>query len=97
MNRTTTGRRALLAGAAVLATLLLTAACAGEHTGGMNHGSPAPPTASVPAGGTFNETDVQFVQNMIPHHEQAGEMAQLAETRASDPEIKELAAPAHRR
>lgn len=36
--------------------------------------------------------DVMFAQMMIPHHEQAVEMSTLAETRASDPWITELAA-----
>lgn len=36
--------------------------------------------------------DAMFAQMMIPHHEQAVEMSTLAETRASSPEIKELAA-----
>lgn len=36
--------------------------------------------------------DAMFAQMMIPHHEQAVEMSTLAETRASSPQIKELAA-----
>ena len=36
--------------------------------------------------------DVMFAQMMIPHHQQAVEMAQLAETRASSPTAKALAA-----
>jgi len=36
--------------------------------------------------------DVMFAQMMIPHHQQAVEMSTLAETRASSPEIKALAA-----
>ena len=36
--------------------------------------------------------DVMFAQMMIPHHQQAVEMSTLAETRASSPEIKQLAA-----
>lgn len=40
----------------------------------------------------FNEADVQFVQGMIPHHQQAVVMAQMAATHASDPEVKNLAA-----
>lgn len=39
-----------------------------------------------------NDADVEFAQQMIPHHEQAVEMAQLAETRADSPEVKDLAA-----
>ncbi|WP_328874359.1 DUF305 domain-containing protein [Streptomyces sp. NBC_00287] len=39
----------------------------------------------------FNDADVTFAQMMIPHHEQALEMAKLADGRASDAEVKELA------
>lgn len=35
--------------------------------------------------------DAMFAQMMIPHHEQAVEMADLAQSRASDPFIRELA------
>jgi uncharacterized protein (DUF305 family) len=40
----------------------------------------------------FNDADVTFAQGMIPHHRQAVEMAELAETRAQRPEVKQLAA-----
>jgi len=39
----------------------------------------------------FNEADVTFATEMIPHHRQAVEMAKLAETRAKSAEVKELA------
>ena len=35
--------------------------------------------------------DLMFAQMMIPHHEQAIQMAEWAKTRASDPQVKELA------
>ncbi len=44
------------------------------------------------SGAQFNDQDVSFAQGMIPHHEQAIEMAALAETRAGNPEVKDLAA-----
>ena len=34
--------------------------------------------ASVPAASSFNAADVQFAQSMIPHHQQAVEMADIA-------------------
>lgn len=46
-------------------------------------------------GGTpkdHNAQDVSFAQEMIPHHRQAVEMADLAATRASDPKVKAIAA-----
>jgi uncharacterized protein (DUF305 family) len=38
-----------------------------------------------------NDADVEFAQMMIPHHEQAVEMAQLAATRADSEDVKDLA------
>lgn len=57
----------------------------GCSTGMQDHDS------SAPAGAGFNDADVAFAQGMIPHHEQAIEMAQLAEDRAGDPRIADLA------
>ncbi len=39
-----------------------------------------------------NDADVTFAQQMILHHQQAIEMAELAETRADSQEVKDLAA-----
>lgn len=47
--------------------------------------------SSSSAGTKFNKQDVTFAQDMIPHHRQAVEMAKLADTRASSPQVKELA------
>ena len=50
---------------------------------------------SIDAGATgegHNDADVEFVQSMIVHHEQAIDMAELAVVRASDPKVKEFAA-----
>jgi uncharacterized protein (DUF305 family) len=90
MTRTTMVRRALLAGAAS-AILLVAAGCgtAGLNHDGMTPTGTAPPGASTAA---FNDADVMFAQMMIPHHQQAVEMATLAETRVQDPELKQLAA-----
>jgi uncharacterized protein (DUF305 family) len=64
----------------LLAALALTmSACADDE----------PDTA---ADADFNQADVTFAQEMIPHHQQAIEMAQLAQDRAEDPEVKDLAA-----
>jgi uncharacterized protein (DUF305 family) len=95
MDRTKATRRALLAGAAALTTLILTAACGGnDGMPGMEHGGAAAPTTAVsaPTSAVFNDADVQFAQQMIPHHRQAVEMADLATTRANDSELKSLAA-----
>jgi uncharacterized protein (DUF305 family) len=53
----------------------------------------SPSVAAIPAAtGPHNELDVMFARDMIPHHRQAVEMAALAETRASDQRVKDLAA-----
>jgi uncharacterized protein (DUF305 family) len=41
--------------------------------------------------GMMTEVDQHFIEMMIPHHQQAVEMADLALTRAKRPEIKKLA------
>ncbi|OJF10996.1 DUF305 domain-containing protein [Couchioplanes caeruleus subsp. caeruleus] len=90
-------RRGLLAGAAVTATLVLSA-CGGDGTSsgtGMNHGgtsstSDAPASAAAGAAPS-NDADVTFAQSMIEHHRQAIEMAAMADGRASDAEVKDLA------
>ena len=90
MTRTTKVRRALLGGAAT--TILL--ASAGCGSSGMDHDGMNPSTtASAGANASaHNDADVNFAQMMIPHHQQAVEMATLAETRAQDPELRQLAA-----
>ncbi|MFM9588239.1 DUF305 domain-containing protein [Streptomyces scabiei] len=89
-------RRTVAAGIVAAGTLLLTAC--GNDMNGMDHGSggasastTASPTGEAASTG-FNKADVAFAQMMIPHHEQALEMARLAEDRASDTEIEEIAA-----
>jgi uncharacterized protein (DUF305 family) len=91
MNRISILRRALVGGAAATVVLVLAAGCGnGSDMGGMNHGGPS--ASSAPASATFNDADIQFAQMMIPHHQQAVEMASLADTRAADPEVKQIAA-----
>ena len=53
---------------------------------------PATTSASSEASEAHNEADIAFVQGMIPHHEQAIEMAQLAANQAGSAEVLELAA-----
>ena len=74
-------RQSIMAAVAAT-TLLLTAGC------GINANKDASPDASS----AHNEADVAFAQMMIPHHQQAVEMAELAETRAESQDVKALAA-----
>ncbi|MER8219874.1 DUF305 domain-containing protein [Streptomyces sp. NPDC094143] len=97
--RRTPARRTAAASALAAAALLLSACGSGDDTSGTHHGGTGP-SASADAGsgapssapaGEFNDADVMFAQMMIPHHEQALEMSRLADGRASDAGIKDLA------
>ncbi|MEV4382317.1 DUF305 domain-containing protein [Streptosporangium sp. NPDC049644] len=96
-NRSALHRLAVTATARAGAFALLTACGGGDdastgHTGMTSSAPAAVPTASQKSQTSFNNVDVTFAQMMVPHHERALEMAGLAETRASDAEVKELAA-----
>ncbi|MER7912541.1 DUF305 domain-containing protein [Streptomyces sp. NPDC096068] len=95
-------RASALVGAAAATGLLLTA-CGADDTAPSASVSPsataaAPGSAAsqAPAPGPFNDADVMFAQMMIPHHEQALEMAELADGRAEDPGVKRLVAAIER-
>ncbi|MDI9894357.1 DUF305 domain-containing protein [Rhodococcus sp. IEGM 1381] len=53
--------------------------------------SSASSSASANASAEFNDADVMFAQMMYPHHEQAVEMAAMAEGRTDNPDILTLA------
>lgn len=67
----------------------LAAACGSDDAD--DSAATADPTASG-ATAEFNEADVTFAQGMIPHHDQAVEMAVLAEERGESAQVKDLAA-----
>lgn len=75
------------------ALALALAACGGEDSTSKPEGSAASASAStVTAQATsHNQQDVMFAQGMIPHHQQAIDMAEIAATRATMPEVKQLA------
>lgn len=84
-------RRAALALAAAGAALVL-AACGGDGGDSGHSGHGATPSASADATtASHNAQDVAFAQGMIPHHEQALDMARLAAGRASSARVKDLA------
>ncbi|RKN38244.1 DUF305 domain-containing protein [Micromonospora endolithica] len=88
-------RRAVLAAAGFTAAVTLAGCGAGEHnTAGGHSATTASPsvTSRQSSPGAGNSADVMFAQMMIPHHQQAVQMADLAATRATDPQVKQLAA-----
>lgn len=50
------------------------------------------PPVDLPVGIVPSGMDAMFIEQMIPHHDDAIEMAELALTRAEHPEIRRLAA-----
>lgn len=59
-----------------LALALVLTGCANADMGGMNHEGSATPTEAA-VDGSFNAADEMFVTGMIPHHQQALEMAEM--------------------
>ncbi len=93
----------------VLATAITLSACSATTTmGGMDHSSSSAPTSSTENTGAFNDSDVAFAMDMVPHHQQAVEMVDMILTKdgidqrvidlatrikaAQDPEIVEMTA-----
>jgi len=66
------------------------AACGGGDDSGSAASSPS--VSAEASAGAHNAQDVSFAQGMIPHHQQAVEMAELADGRAASPQVKDLAA-----
>jgi uncharacterized protein (DUF305 family) len=66
-----------------LTAAMLLAACG--QAARETHNTPTPAKAQP------NAADVAFVQNMIPHHQQAIEMAELVDARTDRPELTKLA------
>jgi uncharacterized protein (DUF305 family) len=79
--------------AAGVAALLL-AGCAGTSTPAADTATPATVVSGGPTTvyAAHNAADITFAQQMIPHHQQAVAMAQLAADRATNGEVKQLAA-----
>ena len=68
---------------AVTASVFLFSGCT------ININTPIPQASSAPA---FSNSDLMFAQMMIPHHQQAVDMGDLATTRAENEAVAKLAA-----
>lgn len=80
---------ALVAATAVAGLL---AGCGGGNTTTGSATTTPPAASNAPAGQQqHNQADVVFLQNMIPHHQQAIMMSQMALTHATTPQVKDLA------
>lgn len=84
----TTARFGRLAAALITGTLALAGCSDATSTGSTTTGSD---TSAGASGERANDADVAFVQGMLPHHQGAIEMAQLADGRSADPRVLDLA------
>ena len=76
--------------AALLSALFLSSCNSPASDGHADREHTDEPTATVePAG--YNDDDVAFATNMIPHHQQAVDMSALVPDRSTNPQVIELA------
>ncbi|MFC5175101.1 DUF305 domain-containing protein [Nocardioides taihuensis] len=89
-------RRRLAAGTVLaIVGMLALSACGGDDDSGMEGMAGMESSSMSSASGAvseeFNAADVTFATDMIPHHQQAVEMAKLAAGRAQSAEVQDLA------
>ncbi len=86
----TRARLVRITGGILAGAIVLTGCSGGGDASGVGA---SPSSAETPSeeSAAFNDADVTFVQGMIPHHRGAIEMSQLAEGRAEDPRVLDLA------
>jgi uncharacterized protein (DUF305 family) len=89
MTSTTSTRRPRRTAAALALTAVVTLGLLSACGGDEDKAETAP---QAQAQAEFNDADVTFAQSMIPHHEQAVAMAELAASRAKSAAVKDLAA-----
>ena len=75
----------------VLATVLSVTGCAAMPASMTNQGDTQVESASGVNTSDFSGADIMFAQMMIPHHQQAIDMAALAESRELSPGVRALA------
>jgi uncharacterized protein (DUF305 family) len=80
--------------AAVLAALMTAAflsSCSGSSSSSDQHAGHTSSTVAHAQPTDHNADDIAFAQNMIPHHEQAVEMAAMAPSHTANPDVLRLA------
>ena len=85
----TTARLVRLTGGLIAGTIILTG-CS-DSSDGSSASSSSGAESSATEEATFNEADIAFAQGMIPHHEGALTMSEVAVERATDPRVIDLA------
>ncbi|MER5207975.1 DUF305 domain-containing protein [Streptomyces sp. NPDC002825] len=91
-TRTARRRTALTVAAAALVAGLTLTGCGDDGRGTPAPTSPTSTTASATVEpGAHDQTDVDFAQQMIPHHRQAIAMSRMAESHATSGGVRELA------
>ena len=89
MIRTFTSRHTVFVGVALLGALTLSAC--GSTSNSTTSSKPTGGSASTSGNTAHNSADVTFSTDMIPHHAQAVEMADMALAQATNADIKTLA------
>jgi uncharacterized protein (DUF305 family) len=75
---------------AAAATVIALSSCSTSTK--EDRGAPESPAASADMESGHNTDDVMFAQMMIPHHQQAVELAALVPDRSTNPQVQQLAA-----
>jgi len=76
----------VIAGLVALFMVMALAGCSKDDSMGMDHEG-----HSSDASGDLTGADIMFLQMMIPHHQQAIDISDLALTKSADPELLALA------
>lgn len=92
MNRKVTATAIALAAALALTGCTINIGGANDDNDGMMGNGNNNGMMGNNSSGAYSGADIMFAQMMIPHHQQAVDMGTLAETRASEPAVKKLAA-----
>ena len=80
---------------AAVPTAVLLSSCSSPASDGHadhQHGSESSQSSAAEHPAAFNDQDVDFATNMIPHHQEAVEMAELVPERSTNPAVLKLAA-----